>query len=375
MPPGGSLQQKLAGNPQPPRDAAQLVEHLARAVHYAHQRGIVHRDLKPANVVLTEDGTPKVTDFGLAKLMEREAGLTQTGDIMGTPSYMAPEQARGTPADVTAAADIYALGVILYEMLTGRPPFKGSTPLSTLSQAAEQDALPPGRLQRHLPREIDTICLKCLEKDPRKRYASAQDLADDLRRFLDDRPIVARRISRAEWLWRWCRREPVKASLAAGLLVALIAGFLGVAAQKRRAEERALAEASQRARAELAETKALDNLYSSQIAQARLEWRLNNISAARQLLEQCDPRRRRWEWHYLEGVGRPELLTIEVPPAMEFVDAVAFSPDGRRFAFAASNPYGATRDELRHPVEVWDTSPLRESPRIRDPGGDRAAIV
>ena len=123
---------------------------------------------------MTDDGTPKVTDFGLAKLMEREAGLTQTGDIMGTPSYMAPEQARGTPADVTAAADIYALGVILYEMLTGRPPFKGSTPLSTLSQAAEQEVAAAGALQRHLPREIDTICLKCLEKDPHKRYASAR---------------------------------------------------------------------------------------------------------------------------------------------------------------------------------------------------------
>ena len=156
---GGSLQQKLAGNPQPPREAARLIEHLARALHYAHQHGIVHRDLKPANVVLTEDGIPKVTDFGLAKLMEREAGLTRTGDIMGTPSYMAPEQASGTPADVTAAADIYALGAILYEMLTGRPPFKGATPLSTLGQAAEPGgaaagpapAAPAPRDRDHLP--------------------------------------------------------------------------------------------------------------------------------------------------------------------------------------------------------------------------------
>src|SRR5262249_48089170 len=181
---GGSLQQKLGGNPQPPREAARLIEPLARALNYAHQRGIVHRDLKPANVVLTEDGIPKVTDFGLAKLLERGAGLTQTGDIMGTPSYMAPEQAQGTPSDVTPATDIYALGAILYEMLTGRPPFKGATPLSTLSQVAGQEPLAPGKLQRHTPRELETICLKCLEKEPKKRYATALDLADDLRRFL-----------------------------------------------------------------------------------------------------------------------------------------------------------------------------------------------
>ena len=373
---GGSLQQKLAGNPQPPRDAAQLVEHLARAVHYAHQRGIVHRDLKPANVVLTEDGTPKVTDFGLAKLMEREAGLTQTGDIMGTPSYMAPEQARGTPADVTAAADIYALGAILYEMLTGRPPFKGSTPLSTLSQAAETGGPAAGpSATASAPRDRHDLPEMPARKSPASGTPAPHDLADDLRRFLDDRPIVARRISRAEWLWRWCRREPVKASLAAGLLVALIAGFLGVAAQKRRAEERAARRGQPARRAELAETKALDNLYSSQIAQARLEWRLNNISAARQLLEQCDPRRRRWEWHYLEGVGRPELLTIEVPPAMVFVDAVAFSPDGRRFAFSASNPYGATRGRAAPPRGGLGHGTPAGSPRVRDPGGDGAAVV
>ncbi len=309
---GGTLQQKLGGNPQPPREAARLIEHLARAVHYAHGRGIVHRDLKPANVVLSEEGLPKVTDFGLAKLMEREAGLTRTGDIMGTPSYMAPEQARGTPADVTAAADIYALGAILYEMLTGRPPFKGSTPLSTLAQAAEQEAVPPGRLQRHLPRELETICLKCLEKEPRKRYATAEDLADDLRRFLEDRPILARRIGRAEWLWRWCRREPVKAALAASLVVAVIVGFVGVAIQMRRAEGKARDEAVERARAERAEGQALDHLYSSRLAQARLEWRLNNIPVARQLLEQCEPGRRGWEWHYLRAASNiRELLDLE----------------------------------------------------------------
>ncbi len=367
---GGNLQQKLAGNPQPPREAARLIEQLARALHYAHQRGIVHRDIKPANVVLTEEGIPKVTDFGLAKLMERENGLTRTGDIMGTPSYMAPEQARGTPADVTAAADIYALGAILYEMLTGRPPFKGSTPLFDPEPGRRAGCAAAGRLQRHLPREVETICLKCLEKDPRKRYATAEDLADDLRRFLEDRPILARRIGRAEWLWRWCRREPVKAALAASLVLAVIAGFLGVAVQMRRAEGKARDEATERAHAELAEGKALDHLYSSRLAQARLQWRLNDIPVARQLLEGCDPGRRGWEWRYLDGLNHRELLDLEVTPAMSFVVALAFSRDGRRFAFSAYNPYALPEVRKEWLVEVWETQPAR---RIRAFQAPRAA--
>ncbi len=352
---GGSLQQKLAGTPQVPRDAARIIEDLARALHYAHQHGIIHRDLKPANVVLTEDGMPKVTDFGLAKLMEREAGLTRTGDIMGTPSYMAPEQARGTPADVTAATDIYSLGAILYEMLTGRPPFKGATPLSTLGQLAGQEVLPPGRLQRHLPREIETICLKCLEKDPRKRYASALELADDLRRFLENRPILARRISRAEWLWRWCRREPVKAALASGLVLAVIAGFLGVTSQMRRAEEKARDEARARGQAEEAKAQALQNLYNGRFSQARLEWRLNNVPGARRLLDRCDPSSRGWEWHYLNNLDDSVLFSRDLPSAT-YINTVAFSPDGKRFAFAGFNPFDPTPTEEPNPVEVWDTA-------------------
>jgi eukaryotic-like serine/threonine-protein kinase len=352
---GGSLEQKLANTPQPARESAQLIEDLARALHYAHQHGIVHRDLKPANVVLTETGLPKVTDFGLAKLMEREGGLTQTGDIMGTPSYMAPEQAQGTPSDATPATDVYALGAILYEMLTGRPPFKGATPLSTLSQVTGHEPVAPSKLQRHTPRELETICLKCLEKEPRKRYATALDLADDLRRFLENRPIKARRISFAEWCWRWCRREPVKAGLLVALVCAFAAGVAGVAVQWRRAEEKAAAETLARTRAEQEQRRALNSVYFSRIAQARLEWRLNNAAGARQLLERCDTQRRGWEWHYLSNLSQSELLSIN-PPNLSYVLSAMFSPDGKHIAFTGYDPYQIGHEGRASPVEVWDTA-------------------
>ena len=225
----GNLHAKLAATPQPPRDAAEMVESLARAVHYAHGRGIVHRDLKPANVVLTEEGVPKITDFGLAKLLEHDSGMTRTGEVVGTPSYMAPEQARGTPDSVRPATDVYALGAILYEMLTGRPPFQGATPLSTLEQVSDDDPLPPGRLQRHIPRDLETICLKCLEKDQDRRYPSAEALADDLRRHLDGHPIVARPATTLELAWKWARRRPSAATAVATATAALALLLAGAA--------------------------------------------------------------------------------------------------------------------------------------------------
>ena len=181
---GGDLAHRLNDTPWAPRPAAQMVAVLARAVEHAHRLGIVHRDLKPANVLLMADGTPKIADFGLAKALEADSNLTQSGVFLGTPSYTAPEQVEGPTTMVGPAADIYALGAIFYHMLTGRPPFKAATVLQTLEQVKAADPVPPSRLQPGLPRDAETIALKCLHKDPLRRYASAADLAEDLDRFL-----------------------------------------------------------------------------------------------------------------------------------------------------------------------------------------------
>jgi len=219
---GGSLGQRLAGVPLSAAEAARLVETLAHAVQYAHQHGIIHRDLKPVNVLLAEDGTPKITDFGLAKRLESDSGLTASGAIMGTPSYMAPEQAAGIGKHVGPRADVYALGAILYECLTGRPPFRGPTPMETVIQVMMDEPAPPTELQSKVPRDLETICLKCLHKEPAKRYETAAALAADLHRFLAGEPIQARPVGKTERLWRWCRRNRGLAAALALVVLTLI---------------------------------------------------------------------------------------------------------------------------------------------------------
>jgi serine/threonine-protein kinase len=205
---GGNLETKLTAGPLPPRQAAQLVRTLALAIHSAHQQNIVHRDLKPSNILLAADGTPKVADFGLAKRLDEASAHTRTGSVLGTPSYMAPEQAEGRTRDVGPRTDVYALGAILYELLTGQPPFLGATLLETLEQVRSHEPVSPRTRRPEIPADLETICLKCLNKEPRERYGTAQALADDLERFLQGEPITARSLSLVDRLTRTLNRSP-----------------------------------------------------------------------------------------------------------------------------------------------------------------------
>lgn len=272
---GGSLEKRLANGRPSIHAAAQLISTIAVATNFAHQQGIIHRDLKPGNILLDGE-VPKIGDFGLAKrTLEGLEKQTQTGDVLGTPCYMSPEQAEGRTEDVGPHSDIYALGAILYEMLAGRPPFVGETPLATIDLIRNQDPAAPSSMAPKVPRDLDTICLKCLSKEPARRYNTAQELADDLNRFLDHQPIHARRVGIIERTWRWARRRPAITGLAATLLVVLFIGSIVVAWQQRHVGELSKsASVTKRiaARSEL-------------LAKAATEEAGHNLQAARQAIE------------------------------------------------------------------------------------------
>jgi WD40 repeat protein len=325
---GGSLAQKLRDGLLPPRTAAEVLEKLARAMHYAHQRGIVHRDLKPANVLLTADGQPKITDFGLAKRVRPGVQQTQTGTVMGTPSYMAPEQAMGRVKEIGPASDVYSLGAILYEVLCGQPPFRSETPLDTMLQVASEEPPPLSQLQPRLPRDLQTICMKCLQKEPQKRYPSAQHLADDLQRYLRGEPIQARPIGAVERGYKWARRRPAGAALMVLAVASFLAGFVGVTWQwKKEADQRERLEAAQQKTQDaLSESQA--SLYRHRIALIEREWLANNVARARFLLRECRPEMRQWEWHYLNRLCHSDLLTLRGHD--HAIHGLAFSPNGKR---------------------------------------------
>ena len=347
---GGSLSDKLSGTPQPPGRAAELVLTLAHAMHYAHQQGVVHRDLKPANVLLAEDGTPKITDFGLAKNLDLDHEQTRSGAVVGTPSYMAPEQAAGSTRQVGPAADIYALGAILYELLTGHPPFKGATVLETLEQVRSEEPVPPRRLQNKVPRDLETVCLTCLRKEPAKRYASAEELARDLERFLAGEPIEARPVGQVERLVRWAARRPALAAVYGLLpLVAVLVAAGGSAAwQWQRAEEANQDAAQARDEAVKAREELAFRTYLHRVNLAHWEWRDNEVARADRLLQQCPEHLRQWEWHYVKRLCHPELRICQghTQPVL----GVCFSPDSKRLA-------SASKDGT---VRVWDAATGQE---------------
>lgn len=358
---GGNLARQLGGNPQAAGNAAALVETLARAMHHAHAQGIVHRDLKPSNILLASDGTPKITDFGVAKKLDEDSA-TGTGSVIGTPSYMAPEQAESRK-DVGPPADVYALGAILYEMLTGRPPFKADTPFNTVLQVMAESPVPPSHLRPKLPRDLEIICLKCLEKTPRKRYASAYDLAEELRRFQKGEPIQARSISRVERCWRWCRRHPAVAGLASLAVLLLLFGtgfstFFAIQAgasakaERKAREDAEVKEAKAVAALQLAEHREMEarwHLHVARLFPMNEAWDRRDFGRLEQLLRDAAPSAegpdyRGWEYSYFRDQLRQTSVRLEGSSALNGL--AAWSLKSGKLAVPTANGT----------VDIWDAS-------------------
>ncbi|MFO0823892.1 MAG: serine/threonine-protein kinase [Gemmataceae bacterium] len=343
---GGSLAGRLKAGPLPAREAALLVAKTAHAMQHAHEQGIIHRDLKPANILLTRDDQPKVADFGLAKDLSNDDGLSRTGALMGTAAYMAPEQAEGRIRDIRPTTDVYALGAILYECLTGRPPFKGTTLHETLGMVLRQDPRSPRQLTPSLPRDLETVCLRCLEKDPKKRYATAADLADDLERFLRGEPVAARPVGVLARGVRWClRNRAIAASMVAVgitlLLGTIVSLFFGLHAMRvaddeakarrfaneqrdladdaRRAKEAETIEKENQRQEAVAATKARDAeilkfrnaLLNAQLLHINQIWERDPVTAMRMLQDEvaCPPEIRDFTWKLFRQMVPRERMT------------------------------------------------------------------
>ena len=308
--------------------AATYLKTISEAVHYAHAHGILHRDLKPSNVLIDSLDQPRITDFGLAKWLTGDSDLTLSGQVLGSPNYLSPEQAAGRQAEVGPASDVYALGALLYHLLTGRPPFQGDSLTALLRQVIETDPVGPRLLNPSIPRDLETICLKCLEKDRSRRFGTAQALADELGRFLRGEPIRARPVSRPEKVWRWCRRKPALAAAVGTVVLVAIMGAGGILWQWRAAVQ--------------AQTRAVQERYDATIAEAQILIEQNRFDRARKLLErEVKERDRGWEWGWLQRLCNLDLMTLAL--TNELV-SVAYSPDGRRLVVGGFEGAAAVYD-------------------------------